>query len=142
MGIQSPGELPSHFMVNLATPAPPGGAGALCSIDRFSVIGTTIKGNVFGEHLTGCGIRFKSSNSVIVNNTWKHSRLTYVEVAALPNDGAEGPLLINNVTVAYNNFGDATFRQNRDPEVTGWRPPCAFSAGVVNLTCAAPNGSG
>ena len=70
--------------------------------------------------------------------TWMNSLLTRVEVAALPNDGGEGPLLIENVSVANNTFLNSSFKHSEDPEVGGWSPPCAFSAGVHGLACPTP----
>ena len=127
--------LPPRWTVTASTTVPVGATGVLCSIDRLSAVGASLKHNLFHESLPGCGIRWKSSHSTISNNTWNRSLLTRVEVAALPNDGSEGPLLITNVTVEGNTFVDSTFKRCSDPEVPGWDPPCAFSQGVENLTC-------
>ena len=129
--------LPTRWTVTATAKLPGGGTGALCSIDRLSAAGASLKHNLFHESLPGCGIRWKSSNSTIVNNTWNRSLLTRVEVAALPNDGGEGPLIISNVTVEGNAFVDTTFKRSGDPEVGGWAPPCAFSKGVdlESLAC-------
>ena len=127
--------LPTRWTVTAAATVPEGAAGVLCSIDRLSAVGASLKHNIFHESLPGCGIRWKSSHSMISNNTWNRSLLTRVEVAALPNDGGEGPLLITNVTLEDNVFVDTTFRRCGDPEVPGWDPPCAFSQGVESLAC-------
>eukprot|EP01052_Picozoa_sp_SAG31_P011802 SAG31_NODE_677_length_12894_cov_4.083548_11_plen_172_part_00 len=127
--------LPTRWTVTARGTIPAMEAGVLCSIDRFSAAGASLQHNLFHGSLPGCGVRWKSSHSKIVNNTWNRSLLTRVEVAALPNDGGEGPLLITNVTVEENTFVETTFRRSNDPEVGGWTPPCAFSNGVKSLAC-------
>jgi len=47
--------------------------------------------------------RFKSSNALILNNTFRHARELHLELQMIPSF-YEGPILINNVTIANNTF--------------------------------------
>jgi hypothetical protein len=65
----SPSLLPTRWTVTAASKIPAGVvAGMLCSIDRLSAVGASMRHNIFRESLPGCGIRWKSSHSTIENN--------------------------------------------------------------------------
>merc|ERR1712217_655348 len=53
------------------------------------------------DHTSALLGRFKSSNSSIVNNTFRHAGMLHIELQMIPSF-FEGPVLIDNVTISNN----------------------------------------
>jgi hypothetical protein len=78
-------------------PVPPG---SLASVNELSSAGARFVGNNFTH--TTCSARWKSSNSLLANNSFSNSRPS-IEITYL-QEWLEGPVLIQNVTFDNNSF--------------------------------------
>ena len=117
-------------------PLPPGGA-VLCDVVRFGGRGAVLRGNFFHDLGTNGGVRWKSSGSLIVDNTILRagnasrppsSRIsTGVEVSAL-QDWMEGPMQIDDVRISGNRWVDCGIK--------GWSPghPVTVMPEATNVT--------
>jgi hypothetical protein len=138
-----PGMLPVRWTI-LARDALPSAAPkgiVLCWIDRFQSRGARLTNNTFAAGLPGCGIRWKPSDSRIADNAWVDSHQTRVEITPVLYD-AEGPLLIDNVTVVGSTLVNSSWwhgRAHTDLGPTTWAPPCLVAtAGTSQIACGPP----
>ena len=102
-------------------PPLPAGNAVLCGVDRFGGRGAVLRGNYFHDLGTNGGLRWKSSDSTIENNTirragnasstWVGRATTGVEVSAL-QDWMEGAMSIDSVRVVGNRWEDCGIRTN------------------------------
>ena len=83
----------------------------LINIDTINGSGAVFRNNRFTRTNANCG-RWKSSNSLIINNTFEYAKLHNLEVCSLPS-WFEGPVWITNVTLSDNTFiGEGTNEQD------------------------------
>ena len=74
----------------------------IAQIDTISNAGTVFRNNLFTD--THCNLgRFKSSDALLENNTFRNAHIPNFEITWLPQF-FEGPIQVTNVTLARNTF--------------------------------------